>query len=91
MSAAGVQVDMDKVIVLEEWPTPGSVKEVRQAVGFMSYYHPYYSPLDLHNWQGRCMLMSAYPDFQFPFIVTTDGSSMGLGAVLTTTISAEVE
>jgi len=38
VSAAGVQLDMEKVKALEDWPVPRTVKEVRQVVGFMSYY-----------------------------------------------------
>lgn len=117
VSAKGVHVDGDKIKVLEEWPTPSSVKEVRQVVGFMSYYRrfvPRFAQLakPLHalmgsaknsrkaqcppfKWDEECQIafdrlrhclmeapVLAYPDFQLPFIVTTDGSSMGLGAVL---------
>lgn len=38
ISAAGIQVDMEKVNVLEDWPTPRNVTEVRQLLGFMGYY-----------------------------------------------------
>lgn len=37
ISVAGIQVDMEKVKVLENWPTPTNVTEVLPVVGFMSY------------------------------------------------------
>lgn len=115
ISAEGIQVDGEKVQALETWPTPKSVREVRQVLGFMSYYRrfvPKFAQLarPLHalvgktsqmgtagtfRWTEECQrsfeklklsLMSppvlAYPDFNLPFILTTDGSLHGLGAVL---------
>uniref|UniRef100_A0A3B1JKD5 Gypsy retrotransposon integrase-like protein 1 n=1 Tax=Astyanax mexicanus TaxID=7994 RepID=A0A3B1JKD5_ASTMX len=116
ISAKGVQVDAEKVRVLETWPIPKTVKDIRQVLGFMSYYRrfvPKFAQLakPLHalvggkmnrgratgpiTWSGECQtafdklkgcLMSppvlAYPDFTQPFILTTDGSLHGLGAVL---------
>ncbi|XP_076843062.1 uncharacterized protein LOC143487779 [Brachyhypopomus gauderio] len=38
ISAEGVQVDDEKVRALHTWPTPRTVKEVRQVLGFMGYY-----------------------------------------------------
>ncbi len=38
ISSKGVQVDMDKVQCLDMWPSLSSVREVRQLLGFMSYY-----------------------------------------------------
>ncbi|XP_076730651.1 retrovirus-related Pol polyprotein from transposon 412 [Maylandia zebra] len=117
ISAKGVQVDLEKVKALETWPAPRSVREVRQVLGFMSYYRrfvPRFAQLakPLHAlvgkglkntsrgtqafvWTGECQealdelkrcLVSppilAYPNFGLPFILTTDGSLHGLGAVL---------
>ncbi|KAG1926094.1 interleukin-1 receptor accessory protein-like 1-A [Pimephales promelas] len=115
ISSKGVQVDMDKVQCLDAWPSPKNVREVRQLLGFMSYYRrfvPRFAQLakPLHAlvgkgnkgksaeafvWSDECQsafsklkscLMSppilAYPDFQCPFILTTDGSLNGLGAIL---------
>lgn len=116
ISAKGVQVDTEKVKALDTWPAPKTVRDVRQVLGFMSYYRrfvPNFAQLarPLHalvggkakrgrvpgpiTWSDECQaafnelkrrLMSppvlAYPDFTLPFILTTDGSLRGLGAVL---------
>lgn len=101
--------------MLETWPAPTNVKELRQALGFMSYYRrfvpgfaqlarPLYALVGKRgkgkiveplNWTTECQtafdklkqcLMSppvlAYPDFSQSFVLTTDASLHGLGAVL---------
>lgn len=115
ISSEGIQVDGEKTQALETWPAPKNVKELRQVLGFMSYYRrfvPGFAQLaqPLHalvgksgkgkvmepfTWTSECQtafdrlkqcLMSppvlAYPDFSQPFLLTTDGSLQGLGAVL---------
>lgn len=115
ISAKGIQVDMDKVQCLDAWPTPTNVKQVRQLLGFMSYYccfvprfaqlaKPLHAlvgrgnknnPSEPFTWNEECQAafsqlkssliappVLAYPDFQCPFILTTDGSRNGLGAIL---------
>ncbi len=41
ISSKGIHVDMDKVQCLEAWPKPTNVRQVRQLLGFMSYYPPF--------------------------------------------------
>ncbi len=115
ISSQGIKVDGEKTQALESWPAPKNVKELRQVLGFMSYYRrfvPGFAQLarPLHalvgkggkgkiveplNWTTECQtafdklkqcLMSppvlAYPDFSQSFVLTTDGSLHGLGAVL---------
>ncbi len=115
ISSEGIRVDSEKVSALDSWPVPKSTKEVRQLIGFMSYYRrfvPKFAQIlrPLHIligskdkkkasepfvWSNECQttfdqlklcLMSppvlAYPDFGLPFILKTDGSHLGLGAVL---------
>ena len=43
ISARGTQVDQEKVRALETWAAPKSVREVRQVLGFMSYYRRFVS------------------------------------------------
>ena len=38
VSAKGVSMDMSKVKSVTEWPTPRSVKDVQQFLGFANYY-----------------------------------------------------
>ena len=40
-SAEGMAPDPKKTHVIREWPTPGSVKAVRQFLGLASYYRCY--------------------------------------------------
>ncbi len=115
ISSQGIKVDGEKTQALESWPAPTNVKELRQVLGFMSYYRRFVSGFaqlarPLHalvgkggkgnidvplNWTTECQtafdelkqcLMSppvlAYPDFSQSFILPTDGSLHGLGAVL---------
>lgn len=113
ISSEGIKVDNEKVFALDTWPVPKSVKEVRQLIGFTSYYRrfiPNFAQIAklLHAlmgskrkasepfiWSNECQpavirlkqcLMSppvlAYPYFGAPFILTTDASHQGLGAML---------
>ena len=41
VGADGVKVDPEKIRVLEEWPTPTSVTEVRQFVGLANYFRKF--------------------------------------------------
>lgn len=38
ISSQGIRVDGEKTQALETWPAPTNVKELRQVLGFMSYY-----------------------------------------------------
>lgn len=41
ISAEGIKVDNEKVKALDTWPVPTSAREVRQLLGFMSYYRKF--------------------------------------------------
>ncbi|XP_073510768.1 uncharacterized protein [Phyllobates terribilis] len=117
VSADGVAPDPDKITAIKEWPSPSSVKEVRQFLGLVGYYRRFIpgftkkaAPMqDLLIGQSRkaknqkppfkweeleeesfCQLkmaltgdeILAYPDYSQPFILYTDASNIGLGAVL---------
>ncbi|CAM8994324.1 unnamed protein product [Rhodiola kirilowii] len=38
ISHAGVEVDGDKIQVVKDWPTPGSIKQLRSFLGLAGYY-----------------------------------------------------
>lgn len=46
----GIQVDREKTQALETWPVPKNVKEVRQVLGFMSYYRRFVSSFAQLAW-----------------------------------------
>ena len=122
VSGGGIAPDPQKIAVVQEWPVPQTVKELRTFLGFASYYRRFIEsfakiagPLhqlvnnSLHElkvnkrllcpfkekWNQECQeafdilrekLTTApvlgYADYTKPFIVETDASHDGLGAVL---------
>jgi hypothetical protein len=109
ISERGVFPDRAKTRVIEEYPTPQNVKQLRSFLGLMSYYRrfvPKFShiaaPLHkllkkeapyewtaiqeqaLQTLKGKSISPAVlkYPDFNERFILTTDTSGKGLGAVL---------
>ena len=111
-SAEEMAPDPKKTQAIREWPTPSSVKAVRQFLGLASYYRRYIKKFaniagPLHqltqksvqfSWNQQhelafltlkqCLLQSPiliFPDFSptaKPFVLQTDASAMGIGAVL---------
>jgi hypothetical protein len=109
VSAAGVTTDPKKVEVIQNWPTPTCVKEVRSFLGMAGYYRNFVAhfgiiskPLttllrkdtlfvwtELADQSFKALkialaqaLVLAIPDFTKPFIIETDASGGGVGAVL---------
>lgn len=124
ISGEGIATSRDKIRAVADWPTPQTLRELRGALGFFSYYRRFVAgfaklaqPMNqlvsqilqrdkakraksrnqyLGNlWTADCQrafealktaLTTApvlgYADYTRPFILETDGSFQGLGAVL---------
>ena len=109
ISREGVAADPSKIEKVATWPTPTSVRETQQFLGFAGYYRRFVQDFahiarPLHRlterlatfmWTDECqgsfdelrrVLTSApvlaYPDFNRQFILDTDASDTGIGAVL---------
>ncbi len=105
----GLKPNPAHLAAVNEFPTPQSVKEVRQLAGLASYYRRFIlnfakiaSPLHAltrkeqqFQWTSECQegfttqkqkltsaLVLVYPDFNKEFVLETDASIKGLGAVI---------
>jgi len=105
----GLQTDPEKVRAIMQWPTPTTVRQVRQFIGLASWYRRFIrdfsataaplTKLTRKNarwcWEPEedrafrklkdaltTTPILACPDFERKFILQTDASTSGLGAVL---------
>lgn len=109
ISVAGVAIDPSKISIVQQWPRPTSVKELRGFLGLAGYYRRFIKyfgimskPLSdllrkgqIFVWTStteqafqalKYALTSApvlvLPDFHKTFVIETDASDKGIGAVL---------
>lgn len=114
ITSNGIRPNIKKIEVIEKYPEPSTIKELRSFLGMMGYYRRFVKdfakiakPLtNLLRGEGctsnkkiklsesekmcfrkmRSILSSSdiliYPDFNKPFLLTTDASDHAIGAVL---------
>ena len=108
VSARGVEPVPEKVLAVQQWPPPRSVRHLRGFLGLSGFYRRFIkgyatlaTPLtallatDQFGWtpeaedafnrlkEALCKApVLALPDFAAPFIIETDASGAGMGAIL---------
>lgn len=106
----GIRTDPAKVSAITNWPTPTTLRQVRQFLGVASWYRRFIADFSAKvapltrlmrknaRWAWTATEEEAFrsirkalttapvlacPDFNQPFTLQTDASTLGLGAVLT--------
>jgi len=98
VSSEGIMTDPEKIAAVKEWPIPHTKKQLRSFLGFSSYYRKFikgFSSLAKPLYKEECQsafdqlkcVLSSSPILSFPkeeeeFILDTDASNIGIGAVL---------
>ncbi|WVZ83780.1 hypothetical protein U9M48_030885 [Paspalum notatum var. saurae] len=94
ISAVGVATDPSKVLVVQNWPVPTTLKELRGFFSLAGYYRRFVKHFGIiansitdQAFQALKQALTqapvlALPDFTKPFTVETDAFDKGIGAVL---------
>ncbi|KAL4279714.1 hypothetical protein GQ457_03G015840 [Hibiscus cannabinus] len=85
ISKGEISMDKSKVESIQSWPTPNSVRELRDFLGLSGYYRRFIQEEEAFQ-KLKAAVTSApalvLPDFNEEFSVETDASDIGVGAVL---------
>ncbi|GKC47842.1 putative mitochondrial protein [Tanacetum coccineum] len=84
ISHKGVATNPNKIKAMVEWPTPTNLKQLRGFLGLTGYYKSKEADKAFKTLKYVMTTppVLALPDFNAPFIIETDASSQGIGAVL---------
>ncbi|ROT77825.1 hypothetical protein C7M84_003484 [Penaeus vannamei] len=94
--------DSQKVAAVQDWPVPTCVADVKSFVGLCTYYRRFVKQKGARfEWSAICQVVFdslkralveapvlPYPDPASPYLLDTDASAEGLGAVLSQTLKA---
>ncbi|WVY91245.1 hypothetical protein V8G54_036759 [Vigna mungo] len=72
-------METSKLQAVMDWPGPTSLKQLRGFLGLTGYSYAAFEQLKLAITQAPVLAM---PDFSKPFVLETDASGVGIGAVL---------
>ena len=96
ITPAGLKPSEHNLNAVREFPVPTNLKHLRQFLGLTSHYrcfihnyakiaHPLYALLQKgaqYQWTALSPPILAYPDFKKDFVLETNASKLGLGAIL---------
>ncbi|GBG86840.1 hypothetical protein CBR_g42123 [Chara braunii] len=77
LSAADLEPEATKVEVIRNWPQPANIRELRSFLGLASYYRKF-----VPHFSIVARPLSRLTNSKQTFVVTTDASQYGIGAVL---------
>ncbi|GKU89513.1 hypothetical protein SLEP1_g3642 [Rubroshorea leprosula] len=83
ISKEGVSTDPKKILAVQQWPQPKTVKELRGFLGLTGYYRREASEaFESFKHAVTTTPVLVLPDFSKEFVMETDASNVGIGVVL---------
>ncbi|XP_074303743.1 uncharacterized protein LOC141638224 [Silene latifolia] len=83
ISTAGVATDPSKVAAVQSWPLPSTLKQLRGFLGLSGYYRRFVKGYgQIVKPLTDLLKKDKLPDFNEEFVIETDASGHGIGAVL---------
>ncbi|GJU14800.1 retrotransposon-related protein [Tanacetum coccineum] len=79
ITGEGVATDPSKIEEIKNWPVPSTLKQLRGFLGLSGYYRRFIKSYAMGMMET---LVLGLPDFNQEFVIETDASGTGIGAVL---------